>query len=323
VSRTRGRRRPGMKRAPRRPAATRQRVRLTARLVAATVETACLMEARAPKPGNAHRGGDLPGLTWRDFVLSAAAVAEAFRRHPRGRVGRLTLAAVEATGRLVQTNTNLGIVLLLAPLFRAALRPGPGSLRQRLHLVLDDLDREDARLAYRAIRRARPGGLGRVARQDVRRAPTATLRECMRFAADRDAVAREYATGYDTTWRVGLPALERARAQGLAIDQAVVASGLALLAAFPDTLIARRHGPAAARSVRREARAVLAAGGPATPAGRALTERLDRRLRSPRRRWNPGATADLVAASLFVWLLTRASRMAKPRKERDAGPARP
>jgi triphosphoribosyl-dephospho-CoA synthase len=218
----------------------------------------------------------------------------------------------------VHTNTNLGIVLLLAPLFRAALQPGPGGLRQRLKHVLHDLDQEDARLVYRAIRLARPGGLGRVGRQDVRRPPTATLRDCMRLAADRDAVAREYATGYDATWRVGLPALGRARAGGLSIEQAVVAAGLALLAEFPDTLIARRHGIAAARTVSREAQAVLAAGGPATPAGRALADRLDRRLRSPRRRWNPGATADLVTASLFVWLLERASRMAKPGKERDA-----
>jgi triphosphoribosyl-dephospho-CoA synthase len=218
------------------------------------------------------------------------------------------LEAVRATRRLVRTNTNLGIVLLLAPLYRAALLPGPDALRARLARVLDDLDLDDARAAYRAIRLAAPGGLGRAARQDVRHAPTATLADCMRLASDRDAVAREYATRYDATWRIGLPALRRARARRLTIDQTVVAAGLELLAAFPDTLIARRHGDAAARSVRRAARAIVAAGGPATPRGQALIDRLDRRLRDARRRWNPGATADLVTASLFVWLLERAER---------------
>ena len=289
------------------------------RLVAASAEAACLLEAQAPKPGNVARGRDLPGLTWRDFVLSAAALEGAFHRNPRARVGRLVFEAVRATRGIVSTNTNLGIVLLLAPLARAATRPGRGSLRVRLAGVLDDLDVADAHAAYRAIRLARPGGLGRVARQDVRRAPTESLLECMRLAAARDAVAREYATRYDATWRVGLPAFRRARAAGLPIDRAVVATGLALMAEFPDTLIVRRHGAAAARAVRREARAVLAAGGPATPRGRALVERLDRWLRDPRRRFNPGATADLVTASLFVWLLERASRRRPATKRRDAG----
>jgi len=306
VSAARDRRRPGIGRAPRRPAAPRPTVRLSARLVAATVEAACLLEARAPKPGNAHRGGDLPGLTWRDFVLSAAAVEEAFHRHARGRVGRLTLAGVEATRRLVHTNTNLGIVLLLAPLFRAALRPGPGDLRHHLRRVLDDLDREDARLAYRAIRLARPGGLGRAPRQDVRLAPTATLLECMRLSADRDAVAREYATGFDATFGIGLPAIERARGRGARLVQATVIAFLEVLAAHPDTLVERRHGRSAARRLSRAAAQALAAGGPLRPEGRRLLERLDRRLRGAKPPINPGATADVVAASLFVWLLSGA-----------------
>src|SRR5262245_35140816 len=146
--------------------------RLTPALVAAAAETACLLEVQAPKPGNVYRGAALPGLTYRDFVLSAVAVGAVFRRRARGRVGRLVLESVRATRSLVGTNTNLGIVLLLAPLARAAFGTRPASLRGRLRAVLRDLDRHDARDAYAAIRLARPGGLGTVEVQDVRRAPT-------------------------------------------------------------------------------------------------------------------------------------------------------
>jgi len=215
--------------------------RLTPALVAAAAETACLLEVQAPKPGNVHRGAGLPGLTYRDFVLSAEAVGLVFRRRARARVGRLVLETVRATRRLVGTNTNLGIVLLLAPLARAATLSRPVSLRARLRTVLRDLDRKDARDAYAAIRLARPGGLGRVPAQDVRRDPTEHLLDCMRLAAGHDAVAREYATAYDATFRVALPLLARARRAGANVAEAIIAVHLHLMATFPDTLITRQH----------------------------------------------------------------------------------
>ena len=271
--------------------------------MAAAAEAACLLELEAPKPGNVGRGRDLPGLGYRAFVLSAGALGAAFRRHGRARVGPLVLASIRATRRRVDTNTNLGIALLLAPLARAALRRGPGSLRARVRQVLRDLDRRDARAAYAAIRLARPGGLGRVARQDVRRAPSDTLLACMRLAADRDLVAREYATGYAATFTIGLPAIRRHRSGGLALADAVAGAYLAILAASPDTLVLRRHGARTARALSRAAAAILRAGGPGHARGRRLMERLDRRLRSARPPINPGAAADVVTASLFVWLL--------------------
>ena len=70
----------------------------------------------ARKPGNVHRFADLPGLHFVDFLLSAAAIADPLDRAVSEGVGAAVLGAVEATRRLVSTNTNLGIVLLLAPL---------------------------------------------------------------------------------------------------------------------------------------------------------------------------------------------------------------
>jgi triphosphoribosyl-dephospho-CoA synthase len=271
-------------------------------MIAAAAQTACLLDVMAPKPGNVSRGHDLPGLTYRDFVLSAHAIGPAFSRFARGRVGRLVLEAVRATRRHVGTNTNLGIILLLAPLARAALLTG-GRFRDRVRRALDGLDTRDARDAYRAMRMAGPGGLGRVDRQDVRATPTVSLLECMRLAEGRDAIAREYATGFGTTLGVGLPALRRLRDRHVPLPQAIAQTYLTLLAHAPDTLIARRHGQAAARRVARQARQALAAGGFLTERGRTASERLDHRLRANRPPLNPGATADLTVATIFLWLL--------------------
>ncbi len=286
--------------------------RRLAGMIAAAAQTACLLEVVAPKPGNVSRGHDLPGLTYRDFVLSAYAIGPAFSRFGRDRVGRLILEAVRATRRHVGTNTNLGIILLLAPLARAAVETR-GAFRDRLRRVLLDLDVRDARDAYRAIRIAGPGGLGRVGRQDVRSTPTVSLLECMSLAQERDAVAREYATGFAVTFGTGLPTLHRLRDRHVPLPQAIAQTYLTLLASGPDTLVARRHGQRAAERVARLARQALRAGGFLTERGRTLSERLDRRLRAKHPPLNPGASADLTVAAIFLWLLDDGVRTTRAR----------
>ncbi len=312
---------------------------LAARVTAAA-QIACLLDAMAPKPGNVSRGRDLPGLTYRDLVVSATAIGPAFRRLARGRVGRLILQAVRNTHRQVGTNTNLGIVLLLAPLAKAALAGGPvstrgsarrpgagmqvGAMRASVRRVLSGLDRRDARDAYRAIRLARPGGLGRVGDQDVSRPPGRSLLDCMRLAAGRDAIAREYATGYATTFTLALPALRRLRERHVPIADAIAQTYLTILAAVPDTLIARKRGEAAARAVSRSTAAALRAGGLLSDRGRRLTARLDARLRRARPPLNPGTTADLTVAALFLWLLSGEDAPdPAPRRRRRRAPRAP
>ncbi len=274
--------------------------------MAAAAQIACLLDVTAAKPGNVSRGRDLPGLTYRDLVLSATAIGPAFRDAGRRRVGELVLEAIRRTRRVVRTNTNLGIVLLLAPLARAAGGRRAGELRRRLAGVLRDLDVRDARLAYRAIRLAGAGGLGSVPAQDVARTPTGTLLECMRLAAGRDAIAREYASDFRTTFTVGLPTLRRLRARHLSLAHAISQTYLSILAGATDTLIARRHGTEAAERVSRAAAAALQAGGVLTASGRRRIAALDRRLRASRPPQNPGATADLTVAALMALLLESA-----------------
>jgi triphosphoribosyl-dephospho-CoA synthase len=287
--------------------------------VATAAQLACLLEASAPKPGNVSPDRHFHDTRYEDFLASAAAIGPVMALAGQRPVGPTVLAAVEATARWAPANTNLGIILLFAPLARAAieaslpptdeiLSPAPRSisiaqLREGTEAVLAATTVADARAVYAAIRLARPGGLGRADAQDVREEPDATLQVVMSLAADRDAIAREYATGFAATFEMGVPALSRARSDGLSWDWAVVETYLTLLAAAPDTLIARKRGIAGAESVSREAAAIAAAGGVRTPAGRSQLEAFGQRLRDPGNTTNPGATADLTASALFAFLL--------------------
>jgi triphosphoribosyl-dephospho-CoA synthase len=169
--------------------------------------------------------------------------------------------------------------------------------------VLDETTVDDTRDVYAAIRLASPGGLGRTESQDVAGEPTVTLLEAMRLAAHRDGVAREYATTFETTFGIGVPVLEQARRDGLPWEDAVVETFLQLLAHAPDTHIARRGGDAIAKAVFDHAQRAVDAGGIRSAAGRRLVQEMDRSMRDERNLGNPGTTADLTAAAIFIVLL--------------------
>ncbi|HEU5169224.1 MAG TPA: triphosphoribosyl-dephospho-CoA synthase [Gemmatimonadales bacterium] len=269
---------------------------------AAAAQLACLLEASAPKPGNVSPGLHFHDTRYEDFLASAVAIAPAMAAAGERCLGATIRAGVEATRRVTGRNTNLGIVLLLAPLCRAALRTG-GTLRERVRGVLAETSVADAAEAYAAIRLAAPSGLGSTGSQDVATEPTVTLREAMALAADRDSVAREYVTDFAITFELGAPALRAARGAGLAWTDAVVEAYLGILAAVPDSHVGRKLGPAAAAAISRRAAAVRAAGGVRTPEGRAALVAFDAELRDERNTRNPGTSADLAAAAICAVIL--------------------
>jgi triphosphoribosyl-dephospho-CoA synthase len=277
-----------------------------------------VLEASAEKPGNITPSHDFRDTSYEDMLRSAIAVGPELARAGERGVGATVLAVVEASRRVAPANTNLGIALLLAPLAKAALGPEPAmpsdggspadadrSLRARLAAALRALDVADARDAYAAIRLAGAGGLDEPVEHDVRSEPAVGLREAMVSAAARDSIASEYVTDYALTFETGIPALTAALGDGLAVRDAIVELHLRLLDEAPDTLIARKRGAAAADRVSKGAREVLAAGGVRTGAGRRALERFDATLREPGNALNPGTTADLVTATLFVALAER------------------
>lgn len=267
------------------------------RVAAAYVE-ACLAELDALKPGNVHRFAPGHRMDVEDFVRSAEVSAAPIAAKA-ARVGTRVRAAVEATLKAVGQNTNLGVILLCAPLAAATEAPD-AALRPALSNVLDRLDRADASDVFTAIAAANPGGLGRAARHDVNAPALVTLREAMGEAADRDRIARQYVTVYDDVFSLGLPALAAARQGRAEARWATLAVYLTFLAAIPDTHIARKFGVGVAEAVRSEAAewgdAFRAAQDPGD-----LSEGLlawDASLKS--RGINPGTSADLTVATLFA-----------------------
>lgn len=268
--------------------------------VAAAFVWACLAELDAPKPGNVHAFAGGHRMTTGDFIRSAQAAAAPLSA-AGARVGARILGAVEATFAAVGANTNLGIILLCAPLAAAAEADVEGAqLRAALEQILRGLDIEDAGLAFRGIVKAAPAGLGRSSRHDVFAPAKVSLLQAMAEAADRDRVARQYTTNFADIFELGLPLFDAARNAQVETKWATLAVFLGFLTAFPDTHIVRKLGAAKAAQVQREAgkfqSRLRAAENPAEILPALLA--WDTTLKADG--VNPGTSADLTVATLFA-----------------------
>ncbi len=270
--------------------------------IAAAFKAACLDELDAPKPGNVHAFADGHRMTAAQFEASAAAAAAPIAQ-AGARVGARIEAAVMATFAAVGVNTNLGIILLCAPLAAAAERGAP-DLRAAVAAVLDDLDIEDARHAFSAIARAAPAGLGRTDQHDVFAPPKVTLREAMAAAADRDRIARQYVSAFADVFEVGETNLGRALAAQSHPRWATLAVYIGFLAAFPDTHIVRKYGLETAREIQAPAAMFHQRLQSHASPENLLPELLAWDAELKRRDINPGTSADLTVATLFAHRLS-------------------
>ncbi|RKZ89086.1 MAG: triphosphoribosyl-dephospho-CoA synthase [Gammaproteobacteria bacterium] len=262
---------------------------------------ACEQEVSAPKPGNVNCLSDGHNMQVADFINSAHAIAPIMSQ-PNITVGEMILQAITATRKIVDCNTNLGIVLLFAPLCVAIQHCTKfEQLSKALDKVLNNLSIDDAKLCYQAIRLAEAGGMGKVEQHDIQSRPTITLKQAMEMAKKRDSVARQYVNNYDEILSIGLPNLTSAINCGESVEWATAFAYLRFLSSIPDTLICRKQGLKCAQQV--------------TEKARLLTDKISKNKKLSQlsvdiilwdnelkhKAINPGTTADMTAATLLVY----------------------
>ncbi|XVH31838.1 triphosphoribosyl-dephospho-CoA synthase [Haloferacaceae archaeon DSL9] len=271
-----------------------------ARSPAQNAELALLLEvAGTPKPGNVDRRRDLAELRFEHFLAGAVGSAPGLRAAADGApVGDAFERAVAGMANQRGGNTQFGCLLLLVPLVRAASSDEltPDGVRA----VVSSTTVDDAAAFYRAFERV-DVAVGDPPEDadalDVRRGGEAipalrerglTLYDIMDLSAPRDGNAREWTDGFRRSFAA---AARICGDEGPILDRTARAF-LSLLAEEPDTLVATKHGEAVARIVSERAAAVDGD----LDAAEALADEF------VRNGYNPGTTADLTAAALFIAL---------------------
>lgn len=276
-------------------------------------KTACEVELQAFKPGNVSVYADGHDMTVADFRISADASADSLC-DPDCRLGEKIFYAVRDTRRAVACNTNLGIILLCAPLLQAAAHLGreypsrafptaSRSLRNAVGQVLAASTVADANWVFKAIALAAPGGLGDSDDQDVRSEASATLVEAMRIAARRDRIALQYINNYKDIFDFLLPLYYNALDKWNNCNWAAVAVYAGFLCRFPDSHLQRKYGDQHSELVGNRMALLDAALSKTDNPERIkpLLYRIDHEFKS--KGINPGTSADLTVATVLAALL--------------------
>lgn len=271
-------------------------------------QRACLLELHALKPGNVGLHGDGHGMQLAQFVVSANTASYALIKPANG-VGQRILHTVQATHDAVGDNTNLGILLLAAPIVQALLTGSElEQLPQAVKKVLAELSIDDADYAYQAIQLANPGGMGEVAEHDVQSKPEITLLEAMQLSAEHDQIGFQYAHGFERLFNENVSCYQHYLALWGSMEWAASAVFMKQLRDQADSLILRKKGLLKAQEISAMiaplADDLLASSDPNVYRSRLLS--LDGHLKNID--INPGTTADLTVATLFLALLQSASK---------------
>ena len=274
-------------------------------------KAACIAELEALKPGNVHIFADGHGMTIHDFMKSAETVSAVIAQ-PDLSLGQRILTSVQATQKAVACNTNLGIILLCAPLIHAVLSVKKGTLQQRLQQVLQQTTISDAQYTFDAIKLAKPAGLGDAAQHDVHQPADCNLLEAMQAAAGRDLIAMQYTNSFEVIFKLTFPILAQASLNKIASDDSCMNDAwlttklyLTLLSTFPDSHIVRKHGAIIAAGIQQQAREHLTAFNLSENPKRYQRKLLDWDSEMKLQEINPGTSADLTVTSLFAHELNK------------------
>lgn len=268
---------------------------------------ACLAELEALKPGNVHVFADGHGMVVQDFIHSAEVSAPALcddQLFGSRTLGQRILQALQATHAKVGCNTNLGIILLAAPVVQACLQYPEQPLKASLQQVLQHTTVDDAAQVYAGIRLVSPAGMGQREEHDVTQAPHITLLAAMQIASTHDMVARQYVDGYANIFSVAMPLYQDCEQRWQRPAWALTAVYLHWLSSVPDSHISRKYGEAKAAEVQQAAslhfQAFIALENPKHYLPELL--KWDQSLKQAR--INPGTSADLTVITAMLTSLS-------------------
>lgn len=264
-----------------------------------------MLDVEALKPGNVSRYAEGHDMQVRDFIRSAELVTPLLCDRDRS-ISERILDSVETTMHQVGCNTNLGMILLIAPIIFAMQHKSTDiSLVSAVDESLKSLDVEKSAKIFQAIRVASPGGLGQSDKYDVHLQPEVTIIEAMQAARDRDRIAFQYVNYFKDIFELGTGTIRFAIDRWQSEKWATVSCYLVLLARYPDSHVQRKFGLKVANEVMTSAQAIEQKFHACNRPG-AMTEELmeyDKKLKI--KGVNPGTSADLTVASVLVYKLNK------------------
>lgn len=298
------------------------------------LQLAIILEVSADKPGNVNLVVDFEGTRVEHFLASSVAAGPSFmnaayrgieiaqnkrKLHEAG-LGEIILWGIRDIDQWQHGgNTLLGTIMLFAPLAVAAgMTPTSerykfdfGLLRKNMDALIRATTAKDSVDVYEAIEIAKPSGLNSSPDLSVKDPNSKrrlineniTLQQVFKIAASYDDICSEWINNFPITFDLAYPYLQN-ELKHKDLNTAIVNSFLKVLASHPDTFISRKVGLEKSRVVSAGAQKILALGGVETEKGKQALIDFDKKLRKAGNDYNPGTTADIIAATLALMTLS-------------------
>lgn len=297
---------------------------MEAKDIAKLAQLASVLEVSGwPKPGNVHRTRNYDDMVFQDFIISGVVIGKTMEELAlqskeiddlsKAELGKYIIQAVSETDKWIENNTNLGIMMMCVPIAAAAsISEGFDEIQENVGRLMDATTVEDAVNLYDAINVADAGGMGDQEEFDVMsekakdelRANNQTMFDVLEISAGWDRLANELTNKMPVCFEIGYPTfrdfLETCDDVDV-VNKATVLTFMTILSQIPDTLISRKYGNEIAESVSKKAKGILKFKDDESFVQKLLD--FDDYLYE--NKYNPGTTADLTAASIFLSYLEK------------------
>ena len=265
----------------------------------------CFDEIKADKPGNVSINSPIIGLKYQKFFRAAEITASVISNNNYS-LGEVIFKSCYRCMNELNSNYNLGIILLCAPIVRVATRkPSEENiLRSNLGKEIKSIGEKDAQLIFNAIKLCKPAGL-----KNYKGAGNLTIdikeidfKKIIEFSSEWDRISRAYNNNYKEIFSIGLPFLKRLKKK-FSTKFSIECVYLNYLALDLDSHIQRKFGKEKAQSISNKSSQILKTILlKENSKSRNLISSFDNYLK--RRKINPGTCADLTVTTLLIDKIT-------------------
>ena len=265
---------------------------------------ACSKDVEVIKPGNVNVDYPHSDTTAYNFLRSAHDSCRSLFRQDLSLGERIYRSVIDSR-KNTKVNTNLGIVILIAPIIQSLLKSTKTSFRSALKDVIKTSQISDTNLFCRAINSANPGGLGEREEMDTNSLPKVTLKTIMDKSAKYDRLSYQYSTGYSDILGFIVPRIIEHKKYIENTDFLLSLVFLEILREIPDTHISRKFNEKIAKKTSNEARDLIKIINTERSRKRAISRICQLDYEYKNKGINPGTTADLLLSSVMIERLLR------------------
>ena len=263
----------------------------------------CKKDIELIKPGNVNLLSSHKDTKAQDYLDSAILSSkELFNQNYS--LGKRILESVNVTRSQVNVNTNLGIILLCAPVIQSYIDFNNLDLRDGIKKTLSTTSIKDTHDLCAAINISSPGGLGDSDMYDTASYPNASIKQIMDYSQEYDRISYQYSHNFSDIFDFIIPKLEFLNQRYESLDISLSLLFIEILAKIPDSHISRKFGDKIAKKTSNNAHdllKILDREHDPDYLAKALNN-LDYEYK--KKGINPGTTADLLVASLMIYKIS-------------------